>query len=284
MSGAPNSSSGRVVPRPFGQGRAFQHHGAGISAGHVEIGRVRARVDPDAIGGPAIAGAFVGLVPFHLDHAVINVELEMMDEPGPEFAEGQAVAHRNGAGADEAFPTGAERQALDRAAGGIGTVEHPDRLAMLGGSLEHVQQRRDEGVDTAAKVLQVDQDGVERTHGLAGGAAYLAIEAEYRDAVQRIGEVLGFDHIVLLVAAQAVLWTERCAELQAGCGERIQSVPQIRRNGGRMGQISDTLAFQRLAQGRVGQEAIETGLHSAVGGASSSTKQSGWWKSGAPGG
>ena len=55
MSGAPNSSSGRVVPLPSLKRRAFEHHRAGIGARHVEVGGVGAGVDPDALGRPAEA-------------------------------------------------------------------------------------------------------------------------------------------------------------------------------------------------------------------------------------
>ncbi len=85
---------------------------------------------------------------------------------------------------------GRKRQPFDRPPGRIGPVEHPHALAVLGRRFEHVKQRRDEGVDAAAEVLKVDQDGVERAQRLAGRAADLAVEAEYGDAVDRIGEVV----------------------------------------------------------------------------------------------
>ena len=148
------------------------------------------RVDPDALArGQPKPGAVVGLPALHLDHAIVDVELEVVDEPAAELAQRQAVAHRHRPGADEAFPARAQRQPLDRAAGRVGPVEHPHALAVLGRGLEHVEQGRDEGVDAAAEVLQVDQHDVERAHRLAGRAAHLAVEAEHRDAVDRIGEV-----------------------------------------------------------------------------------------------
>ena len=97
----------------------------------------------------------------HLDDPIIDVEVEMADEPVAHLAQRQPVAHGHRPGADEALPARQQRSALDRAAGGVGTVEHPDGLAVLGRGLEHVEQGRDEGVDPAAEVLQVDQDGVE---------------------------------------------------------------------------------------------------------------------------
>src|SRR3546814_8509706 len=78
---------------------------------------------------------------------LVHVELQRVDEPQAELAEGKAVAHRHGPGADEALPAGAEHQAFDRAAGGIGAVEDPDGLAVLRRRFEDVTQRRDEGVE-----------------------------------------------------------------------------------------------------------------------------------------
>ena len=187
-------------------------------------------------GGQPKPGRRVGLPALHLDHAIIDVELEVVDEPVAELAERQAVAHRHRARADEAFPAGPQRQALDRAPGRIGPVEHPHALAMLGRGLEHVEQRGDEGVDAAAEVLEVDQDRVERAHRLAGRAANLAVEAEHRNAVDRIGEIVRLHHIVLLVAAQPVLRTERGGELDAGSGQRIEAVGQVARDRGGMGE------------------------------------------------
>jgi hypothetical protein len=46
----------------------------------------------------------------------------------------------------------------------------------------------------------------------------LTIEAEYRDAMHRIDEVRRLDHIVLLVTAQTMLWTESRGDFQvAAC-------------------------------------------------------------------
>ena len=101
-----------------------------------------------------------------------------------------------------------EQQALDRPADRVRPVEHPDRLAVPRGRLEHVAQRRDERVDARAEVLQVDQQHVERLHHRRRRPAHLAVEAEDRDPVGRILVVVGLDHVVLLVAAHAVLRAE----------------------------------------------------------------------------
>ena len=123
----------------------------------------------------------------------------------PHFAHGQAVAHGHGAGADEAFPAGLEQRALDRTTGGIGAVEHPHFLARRRRGFEQVEQGRDEGVDAAAQVLQVEQEDVGTVHHLDRGPAHLAVEAEDGYSEPRIVLIGGLDHIVLLVALEAML-------------------------------------------------------------------------------
>jgi hypothetical protein len=201
-SGAPNSSS------------ALQHHRAGIGASHVEVGGIGARIDPDALGWPAEAWRLVRLPAFHLDHVIIDVELEMFDEPIAELSEGQAVTHRNCSGANEAFPARTESETFDRSPRWIGPVENPYTLAMLGRRFEHVQKRRDVGIDAAAEILQVDQDRVERPHRLTRRSANLSVEAEYRHAVGRVGEVGRLHHIILEVSADAMLRPEDCRHVQ----------------------------------------------------------------------
>jgi hypothetical protein len=231
-------------------------------------------------GGQPKPGASSGLPALHLDHAIIDVELEVIDEPAAELAERQAVAHRHRPGADEALPARAQRQPFDRAARGIGPVEHPDALAVLGRGFEHVEQRRDEGVDAAAEVLQVDQDRVERAHRLAGRAAHLAVEAEHRDAVDRIGEVVGLDHIVLLVAAQPMLRAEGGGEVHAGGGERVEAVGEVAGDGRGVREQARRACLRAAAQLRLGEQPVDSEQGHAAVRARCAAKQSGSWKSG----
>jgi hypothetical protein len=94
---------------------------------------------------------------------------------------------------------------------------------MLGRCLEHVKQGRDEGINAATQILHIDQDDIESAHRLAGGAANLAVQAEHRNAMHRVGEVEGFHHIVLLVAAQPMLRPESSSDIDvAERRERIE--------------------------------------------------------------
>ena len=101
---------------------------------------------------------------------------------------------------------------------------------MRRGGLEHVPERGDEGVDAAAEVLEVHEDDVEGPHRLARGSPHLAVKAEHRHAVDRIGEIGCLHHVVLLVAAHAVLRAEGGGELDVRQGG--QGVERMDESGG----------------------------------------------------
>ncbi len=250
----------------LGQRRPLEHHRAGVAARHREVGRVRAGVDPAAlVEWPAVAGCRVRLPALHRDHLALDVEFERGDEPARHFAQRQPVPHRHRPGADEAFPAGAQRQALDGTARRVRPVQHPHRLAAPRRGLEHVAQRGDEGVDAAAEILQVDQQHVEAVHHDIGRPPHFAVEAEHRDAVRRIEVVGRFHHVVLFVAAQAVLRAEGCRQLDVGQrGERVDGMDQVARRRGRVGEQRYAAAGERAAQRGVLEETVETELHAVL--------------------
>ena len=86
---------------------------------------------------------------------------------------------------------------------------------------------------------------------------------------------VGLDHIVLLVAAQAVLRTERGGQVEAGGGERVEAVGQVAGHRRRMREQRDALAFERLAQFRVGEQPVDSEQSCAAAYGSCATKQSG---------
>ena len=173
----------------------------------------------------------------------------MRDEPVRELAERESVPHRQRTGADEALPPGSQAQTFDRPAGRIRPIEHPHGLAVRRSGFEHIAQRGDEGVDAAAEVLQIDQQHVEGVHHRARRAAHFAIETEDGHAVHRVVEGRRLDHVVLLVAAQAVLRAERGRELElAERGQRIERMREIRRHGCGMREHRDAFSAQRTAQ------------------------------------
>ena len=57
-----------------------------------------------------------------------------------------------------------QRQAFDRPADRIGPVQHPHRFAVFRGRLQKVTQRRDERIDPATEILQIDENDVDIGH------------------------------------------------------------------------------------------------------------------------
>ena len=200
-------------PTTFRQGRGFEHHRARIAARHPEIGRVGTRVDPrPRAERPPISRCGVRLPTLHRHDAAVDVEMESRHEPACKLSECQAVTHRHRAGADKAFATRPERQPFHRPAHRVRAIQNPYGLVLLRSRLEHVAQRGDERVDSAPDVLQIDEQNVEGIHHFGRRPAYFTVKAEDRDAVDGVGVVLRFDHVVLLVAAQSVLRAERRAQ------------------------------------------------------------------------
>ena len=129
---------------------------------------------------------------------------------------------------------------------------------MLGSSFEDVEERRHVGVDAATEILQVNEDRIERPHRLAGRTPDLAVEAEHRNAVGRIGVVGQLHHIVLEIAANTVLRTEYGGDFQSRREERVEAVGQVLRHGRRVPKQGDALAFERAANLRFGEKPVNS--------------------------
>jgi hypothetical protein len=79
----------------------------------------------------------------------------------------------------------------------------------------------------------------------------------------------------LLVATQAMLWTERSADLHvAACGQRIQRVRQVLHDGSGMREQYHAPAREWRAQSGFGDKSIDAKLHSRYAGENSCAKQS----------
>src|SRR5690606_24672868 len=98
--------------------------------------------------------------------------------------------------------------------------------------------------------------------------------------------VRALDHVVLLVAAQAMLGAKGGgqADVRTG-GERVQAVGQAGGDRSRVSQEGDAAANEGAAQFGLGEQAVDAESHgrSGYGAGSSTTKPSAWWKSGRPG-
>ena len=198
----------------------------------------------------------------HLDDAILDIELECLDEPRTQLAEREPVTHWQRSGANKAFPPRPQRQAFDRPADWIGPIEHPHRFPVLRRRFQEIAQRRDERIDAATQVLQIDENDIECAHHRISRLAHLAIQAEDRDAMHRVVEVRRLDHVVLLVAAQTMLRTERGGELDvAARGQRIERVRQVLRDGSRMREQCNAPAVERRAQRGFGDKSIDAKFH-----------------------
>ena len=65
-------------------------------------------------------------------------------------------------------------------------------------------------------------------------------------------------HIVLEVAADAVLRAEHRRNLQPRREQGVEGVSQVYGNGGGVSEESDALAFEGLAQFRIGEEPVDS--------------------------
>ena len=205
----------------------------------------------------------------------------MIDEPTRHFAHGHAVTHDHLGRADKAFLPRAQECALDRAARGVGPIKDPYNLVRARCFLEQVKQRRHEGVDAAAEVLQVEQEDIGAVHHPLGRAAHFAIKAEDGNAVLRVDLVAGLDHVVLLVPLQPVLRPESRSDVHFAGNQGVERVHEPRSDRCRMGHQRDTAPVEALAQIFFGDEPIDAEFHDALGAASRAVKQAGSWKSGA---
>ncbi len=111
---------------------------------------------------------------------------------------------------------GTDQVSLDGAAPQrIGPVENDDGHARLRARLERQGRRPLERVDPRPDVLQVHEQEIDPFEHAPRRRASLRIEAVNRDPQIGIDPVPRFDHVVLLLAADAVLGTEQGPERPA---------------------------------------------------------------------
>src|SRR3546814_19022632 len=78
--------------------------------------------------------------------------------------------------------------------------------------------------------------------------------------------------------------SERAGHIHPCRDQRIERVGQVRGHTGWVRHQCHALAFERLSEKRVRQQAVDTEFHELRGAGRLAAKQAGWWKSGAPGG
>ena len=136
-----------------------------------------------------MSGRCVWFITRHFNNAVIDVDLVMINKPTPDLTQSHAVPHGHRASANKALPTLLQRQPFYGTTGGIRAIQYPNRFAMRGRCLKHIEQRRNKRINPAAQILKVYEDNIKGLHRLAGRAPHFAIEAVYRDTEHRVGEV-----------------------------------------------------------------------------------------------
>ena len=95
----------------------------------------------------------------------------------------------------------------------VRTVEDDEANACFGARLHRERHRPHEGVDPNPHVLQIEEERIEPLeHRGCRLAAPFAVERVHREPCDRVGVVLRFDHVVLLLPASAVLRAEERTE------------------------------------------------------------------------
>ena len=107
------------------------------------------------------------------------------------------------------------------------------------------------------------------------GPPHFAVEAEHWDFVDRIQKIFGFDHIVLLVAAQAMLRSKGGGQVDIiKRRQGIEAVHQFACHRSGMGKQCNPLASQRPAQIRIFDQTVYSKFHERFAASIVSPKQS----------
>lgn len=131
-----------------------------------------------------------------------------------QFSNGEAVTHWNRIHPNERAVFGFQAISFyEDSAKGVWTVQHYDLLAMRTSRLQAQGHGIDEGIDPGPNVLKINNERVYVFHhGLSGHSGF-AIEAEDRYIENRVEQIIGRDHVVLLFSKKSVLRAEKSLKL-----------------------------------------------------------------------
>ena len=132
-----------------------------------------------------------GISSFAGDDGEVGGEFPLVVDEEGEFADGHAVAEGDFVDADEGSGLGVDG-AFDEGADGVGAVEDDEADFGGGGGFEAMGEGGDVGVEAAADVLDVENEGVEAGELGGGGGAAVAIEAVDGEAGGGVGGVGDF--------------------------------------------------------------------------------------------
>src|SRR4051812_45348658 len=99
------------------------------------------------------------------------------------------MSHGEWPRADKALPSWLQSQPFDRTTHRIGPVKYPHRLSIFCCRFENVPECRDEGIDAAAYILEINEQHIERVHHGCRGASHFTIEAKDWNPMLRVVEV-----------------------------------------------------------------------------------------------
>src|SRR5262245_27873109 len=128
-------------------------------------------------------------------------------------------------------------QSADR----IGAIEYDEPLAEFARGLHRQGHRVNECVDARAHVLKIEDQRVYAAQHLSGRLAKLAVKRMSHNARARVAKAPPFDHIVLRLAANSVLRSEKGRQINAGMAvKQVRGMSKIVIYRSRVANQSDT--------------------------------------------
>lgn len=116
------------------------------------------------------------------------------------------MTHGDGIAPDKGCPSGLQQASLDGVSpGGVGPVEHEDLFVEFPRSFQAIGESPGKGVHAGPRVLEIDDERIDFGEHLPGRNAGGAVEAENRYAENRVGQIPGFDHVVLFFRKKPML-------------------------------------------------------------------------------
>ena len=244
------------------------HIGGGENPGEPRVGEEHLPPPPahGNHGEPAGAGTEdAGAVPPRLGPGALGSVPQARIHQGRHLPQSQAVAHRDGVEPHErpvALPHQVPFHRLP--AQRVGTVQDHHFLAGGGAGFQRQGRRPLEGVDAAPDVLEIDQKDIQVLQHRGRGLPGLGVKAEDGDHQLGVVPVGGLHHVVLLLAAEAVLGAEEHGELPAVKPRR--DLPCGNEIGGdrrRVHEEADPSPPEPLRAGA--RENLQSGLHARSG-------------------
>ena len=229
---------------PLGDVGPLPEYLAGIDQSGGKGGHVGRGEDPGQAG---VRGELAPPPPLHGHHFEVCADGHLLVAEQGQFAQGEAVAHGNGAAADKGGAVGPQQVALHQfAADGVRPVEDDHPAVGLGRGLEAVDHGPNKRVDAGADIDEINQQHIDVRKHERGRFAGLAVEGMDRQPGLRIDGVVRLDHVVLLFAVEPVLRRKQAGELvRVGAAQEIAAVGELAVGGRLVGEQPESSALER---------------------------------------